>query len=453
MNVQQNMRTFYTLIATQVFSLIGSRMTDLALSIYIFNQTGDVTPLALVALFSFLPQIVGAGFAGVLADRWDRRYVMMISDAGQAVGTLILLISFASGGFQIWHLYVIAFIKALFGVFQSPAFQASVTMLVPDDKRERANALMQLTGPMAGVVAPALTGGLYALIGISGIIAFDLFTFVAAVMAFAIVHIPRPAQTAVGRQMQGSIWKEMLGGIQYLWDWRSLFLLMLQISLVNFMFAASMTLYTPYLLARTGSEATMGLLMAITNVAMIGGGVVISVWGGTRPRIHTIMVGVLIGGVALVLLGTARTPLTLGIALILMMLPMPMINAVAMSLMQTKVPPDIQGRVFAVLSQMSMLLMPLAYLLVGPLVDTVFEPAVGAGGWERVAPLVGAESGAGMGLIMLIAGAIIVMTTALTYALPRVRRIESERADYVPEAVSPVHKTITTEVAPAALTQ
>ncbi|MBK8023972.1 MAG: MFS transporter [Chloroflexi bacterium] len=125
-----SVRTFYTLIVTQVVSQIGSRMSALALSIYIFGETGDVTPLALTALFQFLPSVLGASVAGVLADRYDRRKVMMLADAGQALGTLLLLISVATGSFQVWHLYVVGFVQSLFGMFQSPAFTASVTMMI-----------------------------------------------------------------------------------------------------------------------------------------------------------------------------------------------------------------------------------------------------------------------------------------------------------------------------------
>ncbi len=446
MDATRKLRTFYTLIFTQTFSLIGSRMTDLALSIYIYNQTGDVTPLALVSVFALLPQVIGASFAGVLADRWDRRYVLMISDAGQAFGTIILLISFLSGGFQLWHLYVIAFIKAWFGVFQSPAFTASVTMLVPDDKRDRTNALQTVTGPLAGVIAPALTGALYAVIGLNGIIGLDLLTFVVAAGVVAFVRIPRPTQTAVGKQMQGTVWKEMVGGLKYLWSWRSLFVIAVQMSLVNFLFAGASMLFTPYLLARTGSEAIMGLLLAISDFGMIVGAVIIGAWGGTRPRIHTIMGGILVSSLFLIATGMAQTPLVLGVSVVLMTLPAPMINAAAMSLMQAKVPPDIQGRVFAALGQMSMLLMPLAYLLIGPVVDTVFEPAVAAPGWERVAPLVGNQAGAGMGLIMMLAGGGLLITTAVVYALPRVRHVESERPDYVPETEADGAKVATKEL-------
>lgn len=445
--MRRNLRTFYTLIITQTFSQIGSRMTSLALGIYVFNQTGEVTPLALVALFGFMPTVLMAGFAGALADRWDRRYVMNVADAGQALGTLILLVTFLNGSFSLGILYLVTLIQSIFGAFQSPAFQASVTMLIPDDQRDRANALMQLTGPAAGVIAPALAGALYAFVGVTGVIGFDLFTFVVAVIVVLLVHIPRPAETEVGRAMKGSFLKESFGGFQYLWKWRTLFWLTLHLALVNFLFAGAGVLGTPYILARTGSEAALGTLLSISNAGAIAGGVLFGIWGGTKPRIHTILPGIIIGSFFLAVAGVSQTVLLLGVALFVMEFPMPMVNAAAMSVMQTKVPPDIQGRVFAAMGQIVMVLIPVSYLVVGPLADQVFEPAVGKAGWERVAPLVGDSAGAGMGLIMLIAGTALVVTTTLVYAIPRVRHMEAELPDYVAgPAEAPVTETPAAEV-------
>jgi DHA3 family macrolide efflux protein-like MFS transporter len=448
MTKTQNLRTFYILIITQTFSLIGSRMTGLALGIYVFNQTGQATPLALVALFSFLPQVVAGGIAGALADRWDRRYVMVLSDVGQALGTVILLVSFLTESFSVELLYLVTLIEAIFGTFQGPAFQASVTMLIPDDQRDRANAIQQLTSPAAGLIAPALAGALYALVGVSGVIGFDLFTFTVAVVVVLFLRIPRPAQTEIGRAMQGSIWREAFGGLQFLWRWRTLFWVNLQIVLVNFFFAGSTVVITPYLLARTGSEAALGTVLSVLNAGMIVGGVIMGVWGGTKPRIHTILPGIAIAACFLILLGAGQTALMLAFAGFFMMLPPPMINAAVLSLMQAKVPPDIQGRVFAAMGQMATFLIPLAYLLVGPLADQVFEPAVGKAGWERVAPLVGNSAGAGMGLMMVIAGIILVTTTTAVYLIPRVRHLEAELPDYTPTADSEVASGTTPEAAP-----
>jgi MFS family permease len=181
---------------------------------------------------------------------------------------------------------------------------------------------------------------------------------------------------------------------------------------------------------------------------MIIGAIIIGVWGGTRPRIHTIMGGILISSLFMIGVGSAQTPVLLGVTLVLMTLTAPMVNASATSLMQAKVPPDIQGRVFAALGQMTMFFMPLSYLLVGPLVDNVFEPAVNTPGWAVFAPLVGSQPGAGMGLIIMLAGAGLLITTALVYALPRVRYIESERPDYLPETADSTPEIAAKELHP-----
>jgi MFS family permease len=431
--MSSNSRTFYTLILTQTFSLIGSRISSLAMSIWIFNQTGNATPLALVSFFTILPTVVASSISGVLADRWDRRYVMVIADAGQAVGTLLLLISFASGSFELWHLYLVAFVNAVFGVFQGPAFQASITMLIPDSQRDRANAIQQLTGPMAGIIAPAIAGVIYAAVGVIGAIAIDLLTFVIAMFVVFTVHIPRPSVTAEGLAMRGTILSESLSGLRYLLARRPLFMLMMYISLLNFVASGIMTLATPYILARTGSEASLGLVLSVTNVGAIVGGIIIGAWGGTRPRMHTIMPAIILSSVFMTLVGVSQTTLALAAISFMFMLPLPMVNALFMSIMQAKVAPDVQGRVFATLGQISTLLMPIALLLVGPLADNVFEPAVGQAGWEAVAPFVGSTFGSGMGLIYVLGGTAMALISIVVFAIPSLRNMEAALPDYVAE--------------------
>lgn len=429
---QRNLRTFYIILLTQTFSMIGSRISALAIGFSIFADTGEATPLTLVAFFAVLPMLLASNISGLLADRWDRRYVMIIADLGQALGTLLLLVSFASGEFQLWHLYAVTLLQSIFSVFQGPAFQASVTMLVPEDQRDRANVIQQLTGPAAGIVAPAIAGLIYAAVGVVGSIMIDLGTFLAAVVVILFVHIPRPEQTAEGQATKGSLWAEVSGGFRYLWARKPLFALTLQIAVVNFFISGAMTLATPYILSRTGSETALGGLLSVMNIGGLIGGIIIGVWGGTRPRIHSIMLGIIFSGIALIGFGAAQTIPTLGVALFLIMFPLPMVNALMVSVIQLKVPPDVQGRVFAVLGQLSLLLTPIAYVISGPLADRVFEPAVRQAGWQQVAPLVGSQAGAGMGLIFFIAGVFMAGTTAAVYALPAIRRMEATLPDYKP---------------------
>ena len=443
----RNMLTFYALILTQTFSLIGSRISGLAIGIWVFGDTGSATPLALVAFFTVLPMVLASTISGVMADRWDRRYVMVLADAGQAVGTLLLLISFVSGQFELWHLYTIAAIQAIFGVFQGPAFTASVTMLIPDEQRDRANAIQQLTGPMAGIISPTIAALIYAAAGVAGAILVDLFTFVVAMIVIFMIRIPRPTQTAEGKAMQGTVWKEALGGLRYLFQRRVLFFVMIYVSLINFIFSFSSILITPYVLLRLDhNEVALGGVLSVMNLGAVVGGIIIGVWGGTRPRMRFIIPGLIMSGVFMAAFGTAQTAVALGAIMFLSMLPLPIINSLFMSIMQIKTPPDIQGRVFAVLNQMSMLLMPAAYLIAGPLADRVFEPAVGGAGWSLFAPLVGSGPGAGMGLIMIICGSLVTITTVAVFLVPNLRKMESILPDYVPPEQITDPRTITEEM-------
>jgi MFS family permease len=415
-----------------MLSLIGSRISGLAIGIWVFNQTGNATPLALVSFFATIPMVLASGLSGVLADRWDRRYIMALADGGQAVGTLLLLLSFVTGSFQLWHLYTVTFFGSIFGVFQQPAFRASVTMLIPDEQRDRANAIQQLTGPVAGMIAPAIAGFIFTLIGVVGAILIDLATFLVGVAVVLRVHIPRPAQTEEGEAAQGTLWQESLGGLRYLWSRRALFVLMMFTAVINFLVVGVITLLTPYILSRTGSEVTLGIILSLFNLGAIAGAVIIGVWGGTRPRIHTMLPALIVVGLFLMALGMARSPWALAAAAFLLMLPLPMIEAPFMSMMQAKVPPDLQGRVFAVTGQISMLLTPIAHLLVGPLADRAFEPAVVGRDLNLVTEIVGSGVGSGMGLMFVLSGGMTAVLTAVIYAHPAIRNLEANLPDYIP---------------------
>lgn len=429
-NTSHTLRTFYILTVTQVFSIIGSIMTHTAIGIQLFEDTGNSTPLLLASFFTALPLMVGGVLAGVLVDRWPRRAVLLWSDTGQAVGTLLLLLSFASGRFALWHLYGVALLQGLLGMLQRPAMEASVTLLVPQKHRDRANAIRQITGPAAGMIAPVITGFAYTVIGVTGIMLVDLCTFVVAILVLFLVQIPQPVRTAAGHAAQGSLWKEMAGGWRFLRERRVLLYLMLYAACLNFLLSGPMSLNTPYVITLTGSEATLGILLGIMNVGMVVGGILMGIWGGTRPRVHGIMLGLLFRAIWLMIYGVARTPPLLGIALFFVFFTNALVDASFMSILQAKVPPDMQGRVFALLFQMMYIGNPLSLLLTGPVVDYGLEPAVGSPGWRWVAPLVGSRPGSGMGLLMLVAGGVIFIITVLAYAWPKTRSLERDLPDY-----------------------
>ncbi len=414
-----SLHTFYFLAVTQTLSMIGSQMTGIAVGIWVFGQTGDATPLLLMAFFNELPGMLGGSLVGVLVDRWDRRRVLMVADAGQAFGSLLLMGSFLSGGFQLWHLYAIVFAQGVFAIFQGPARDASTTLLVPEHHRDRANGVLQMAFPLAGVIAPALTGALYGLIRIEGIILLDLLTFGVGVIAVYLVRIPRPPVSEEGRATRGSLWMEMRGGLRYLRAWRGLLILMLYFTWMNFLLNGPLGLGIPYLMTITGSEALTGLLMGASSLGALAGAGVLAVWGGKRSRVHTFMPAFLLTGVMFLVYGTSREPLVLGVALFLLFAPLSLGWGLFMALMQAKTPPDMQGRLFAMSSQLGFLASTTSFLLTGPLVDKVLEPAA-------------REPGAGMGFLLTATGVIILVSTLAVYALWAVRSVERVMPDYGP---------------------
>lgn len=437
MHERGRIQTFYALLITQAFSFVGTRMTDLAVGIWLFNTTGNATPLTLVSFFTILPRFLSTPFAGLFADRFSRRTVMMVADAGQAVGTGLLLLSFATGQFEVWHLYVITIFKACFDMFQSVAFQASVTMLVPDQHRNRANAIQFVSTPMAAIIAPALTGAVYGVVGVTGVIAIDLFTFLGAMIVLFLLPIPEPPSGEVA-DSKGPFWQDVTAGFRFVWHHKPLLLIFIFTGSTNFFLAGSTALHMPYILSRTNhNEILAGALLGAYSAGSLTGGLLMATWGGTKRRVHTMMPGIAILGVALALLGTQSSPLSMATLMFIMAIFPPVNNVSIISTLQLKVPPGLQGRVFAAISQISMTLMPLSYLVAGPLADNVFEPVVSTEGWRPFAPLFGSGEGAGIGLMFTLAGLAITVISMSIYLTPLIQTLDTALPDYKPQATTP----------------
>jgi DHA3 family macrolide efflux protein-like MFS transporter len=425
---------YYVLLVTQAVSLIGSQVSQYAVGIAIYRATGHATPIALVAFFSTVPAILLGGLGGALADRFDRRGMMLIANLGYVVVSGLLLLSFASGAFQLWHLYALTAGGAVFAAVERPAFQASVAMLVPDSHRDRANAIGQMTGPAAGIFAPALAGILFAAVGVVGSIAIAIVAFIAAFSVLVIVRIPQPAETAEGLAMQTSIWRQAFDGFRYLAARRTLLGVCVYASVVIFLANVALVLLTPYVLARTGSAQVFGLVLGMMNVGGIAGALAIGALGRIGSRMNAVMLASIVAGLCFCLAGVARDAPAIGASLFATSFAIAFANAPFFSILQAKIAPDLQGRVFAAYFQIAMLMTPLAAVIAGPLADRVFEPARRQPVWQSVGWLVGVRSGAGMGMIFVVAGALILGISLAVYAIPAVRRLEADLPDHAAAA-------------------
>jgi DHA3 family macrolide efflux protein-like MFS transporter len=430
--VPRRMRVFIIIWFGQLVSLIGSGLTGFGLAVWLYERTGSVTLFALNTLCFILPQLLFSPLAGALVDRWDRRRAMILSDAGAGLSTLFLALLLLTGRLQVWHVYLGTAVNALFGTFQWPAYSAATTLLVPRQHLGRAGGLVQLGEAVSQLIAPAMAGALLVSVGLEGIMVLDFATFAFAVLTLLAVRIPRPEISAEGAAGQGSLRQEAVFGWQYIVARPGLLGLLIYFSVINFLWGMVNPLLVPMLLELTTPDV-LGFLASVVGVGMLLGTLVMSAWGGPRRRVLGVLGFELIASLLVTLIGLRTSIPLITAALFGAMFCMPIVNGSSQALWQSKVEPDLQGRVFAVRRMIAMAASPLAYVIVGPLADKVFEPLMALDGplAGSVGRVIGSGPGRGSGLMFVVVGLLSLAATIVAYLNPRIRLVEDELPDVI----------------------
>ena len=428
------MLAFFIVWVGQIISILGSSMVGFALTLWAWRETGSATALALVGLFSFGPTVVLSPIAGALVDRWNRKLVMMLSDLGAGISSIVVLLLYYSGHLEIWHLYITGAFAGAFQAFQFPAYSAAIATMLPKEQFGRANGMMSLAEAAPGIFAPVLAGLLLGLVDIEGVLLIDIITFVVALSALAVVHIPQPPVTDAGKAARGSLWKEAGYGFRYIVDRHSLLGLQLVFLGINLVSTFGFTVLQPMILARTANNAqVLGTVLSAGGIGGLVGGLVMSTWGGPRRRVHGVLGGMILSSLlGVCVMGLGRSLPFWFAASFFSMFFIPILNGSNQAIWQAKVAPDVQGRVFAARRLIAQISAPLAMLVAGPMADYVFEPAMreqGTLAW-LFGWLVGTGPGAGMALMLVGAGVAGVVIAAAAYLAPAVRNAESILPDY-----------------------
>jgi DHA3 family macrolide efflux protein-like MFS transporter len=434
----KNMRTFMIIWIGQLISILGSGLTGFGLSVWIFAQTGEATPFALNALFYNLPRILVAPIAGSFADRYNRRRILILTDSAAALTTLGVAILLFSGNLLVWHIYVTTFLSSVFSSFQDPAYRASITMLVPKKDLARAGGIQQMGGAVQSIVIPILAGVLYEPIGMQGVILIDFATFFFAIGALLLVRIPQPERTTeVAREGEReSMWRDAIFGWRYLRERPGLFGLLSYYAIVNFFLSLSGVLVGPMILS-TYTERELGGVQTVGGVALLIGGLIIGAWGGPKQRkIWGVIAAIGLSSLGYLLTGLSPSIYTIAAGQFVIVFFIPISAALSQAVWQVKVPPDIQGRVFAIRAMIAWSIIPLANLVAGPLADQVFEPLMAEGGALAdtfVASLIGAGPGRGIGLVFISSAVFLLVSSLLAFQSPRLRNLEQELPDAIPD--------------------
>jgi MFS transporter, DHA3 family, macrolide efflux protein len=285
-----------------------------------------------------------------------------------------------------------------------------------------------------GVVAPLLAGMLLPLIGLVGILAIDIITFFFAVGTLLFVHVPQPRKTKEGQQKSGNIWSEAGYGFTYIFARPSLLGLQLVFFFGNLFSGIGYTLLAPMILARTDSNSLIfGTVQSAGAIGMVLGGILMSVWGGFKRRVHGVLLGWILTSLSgFVLLGIGQgLPLWIP-AMVISALFSPLINASNQAIWQSKVAPDLQGRVFSARRLIAWFAQPVSPIIAGTLADFAFEPAMRGGGIlaQTFGGLVGTGPGAGMGLILVFCGIAAALVGLTGYFIPAIRNAEDLLPDH-----------------------
>jgi surfactin synthase thioesterase subunit/MFS family permease len=428
-----SLKVFFLVVFGQTISLIGTGMTSFALGVSTYQKNYSVTDFTYIFVFTRLANVLLAPIGGAVADRWDRRRVMIVSDMIAACGTLLVVLLLWTNSLQLWHIYLTAFIGAVANAFQRPAYLAAISQLVPKQYLGRANGLVQIGTATGNLLAPFLAGLLVSTIGVAGTVAIDLATFLFAIGTLAVVRFP---DTLFRRQEEEPLLQEVVKGWQYIARRRGLAAMVVFFLLVNFLTSTITVLFTPMVLAFE-SPFALGIIGSTFGIGILAGGLTMSAWGGTRRRTEGMIGFVVLWGLSIALMGAWPSTTVVIAGLLGYGFAAALVNAHWQALIQTKVGWELQGRVVATNRMLALSLMPLGNFLAGPLADKVFEPLMASDGplANSVGLLIGVGPGRGMGLMMILSGVILALWTLLSYRYRPLRFMEDDLPDAIPDAV------------------
>ncbi|WP_035086949.1 non-ribosomal peptide synthetase/MFS transporter [Catenuloplanes japonicus] len=416
----------------QFLSMVGSGLSSLVLSIWVFQRTGSVTDFAVVNAIGLLPGIVAGPVAGAVADRFDRRRVMLTSDAvaGLAMAALAVLV-FTGGDLRLWQIYLVVSVTSIAGAFQRPAYLAAVAQLVPKRFLGHANGISQLGVAVGTVFAPLLGAGLIASIGVPGVLLLDVGTFTAGVLTLLLVRFP----DLMFHRREETFTTEIRNGWRYVTRRPGMRAALRFFVVDHAFYTLGFAVITPMLLIEH-SPATLGAALGAGGLGGLAAAVTMGLWGGTLRRTHGLLLFMGLASVSMTVVGIGAGPAWVIAGMFLLTFGEVMAEGHWIAIVQRKVGFELQGRVLSIFITLMMLTMPIGYLVVGPPAERFVRPLLADGGAlaGSVGAVIGTGPGRGLALLVILSGVLQLAWAVRGWFTPRLRRIEDELPDALPPA-------------------
>ncbi len=401
---------FFTIWGGQALSLLGSQLVQFALIWHLTIETSSATVLATASLVGLVPHVVLGPFVGTLVDRWNRRRIMLVADSIIMAATIALAILFALDIVQIWHIYLVMFVRSVAGGFHGNSMGASTSLMVPVEHLTRIQGINQMLNGGLNVIAAPLGAILLELLPLQGILMIDVVTALIAIIPLFFIAIPQPERIerqTVTAASQPTVWQDFKAGLRYMLGWPGLMMIALMAVVINFLLTPAFSLL-PLLVKDYfgGGAMELGWVNSASGVGVIIGGLLLGVWGGFKNKMVTTLFG--LTGIGIGILGfavAAATSILWAIGAILIAgIMQPITNGPIMAVMQSSVDPDMQARVFSLLSSMAAGMSPIGLMIAGPISDKV-----------------------GIQTWFLLGGIICILMAGVGLLIPAVMNIESDR--------------------------
>lgn len=421
-NKAKGFRKFLILWLGEFISAIGSGLTSFGLGIYVYQMTGKASVMALVTLLAFMPSLLLSAPAGVLADRYDRRLLMLIGDSFSAIGILFILAFMLHGEANMPVIYIGVTISSIFSALMEPAYKATVSDLLTEDEYARASGMVQIAGSSKYLIAPILAGFLLSVSDIKLLLTIDVSTFIVTVFTISMVRKEMPSKIA---EKTGSVAEELVEGFKYLRSKKGVFILVIVTSIITFFLGFIQTLSVPMVLAYA-SEATLGTLESVIACGMLVSSIFIGVLNIKSNYVRMLWMGLGANGFAMFLYGIKANIIYVAITGFLFFATLPFANTGIECLVRKNLDNHMQGRVWGLIGIISQSGYIFSYAFCGLLADYIFTPLLMKDGAlaNSIGRVYGTGTGRGIGFMISIAGLLIVVVALVLSRIKEVKKLE-----------------------------
>lgn len=387
----------------ELVSSIGSGMTAFAVAVYVYQLTGSAAWVSIAALLAYLPAVLLNPVGGILADRYDRRLMMILGDLFSALGLLFILVCLKTGQGGVIPVLTGVTISSVFVSLLEPAYKATVTDLLTEEEYAKASGMVQLAGASKYLISPFIAGFILSAADLSAIIIIDIATFFVTVLVIALVR--KSIREFKPNQENDNFFREFREGMRSITADKGVSSLVLLMAWMCFFVGFLQTLMTPMILAFADTK-TLGVMQSVSAAGMVAGSLIIGILNIKRNYSGILRTSLMAAGIFMAMTGTTTSILLIVGFCSLFFTMLPFINTCADVLIRIRIPNDVQGRAWGMIGVLTQMGYLGAYAVSGVLADTVFEPMLLKGGAlaGTVGRVIGTGAGRGIGLMIILAG-------------------------------------------------